>query len=125
MLVPEVANLAILGFLLPCAASGIEADVVIIRGAVDGATVNLPAAGPTVLVPVDLLLVDFMQDRDLAAVEAELPTNPVQGFVIGHVVGSPAGNSLDQLRVLRLGNVLAELVGLPSQLLVKLDLESS
>lgn len=110
---------------LPRAAPRIEADVVIVRGTVDRSAVDLPAAGPAVVVPVNLLLVDFMQDRDLAAVKAELPANPVQGLIIGHVAGRPARDSLDQLRVLRLGNILRALVGLPFQLLIKLSLDKS
>lgn len=76
------------------------------------------------VMPVDFLLVDLIQDRDLAAVKAEPPTNPVQSFIIGHVAGIAAGDTLDQSHILRMGNLLAELVRLPFQLFVELCPES-
>ena len=97
----------------------------IVCGAVDGAAVNLPAAGAAEVVTVDFLLVDFMQDCNLAAVKAELLANPIQGLIIGHVAGGPAIDALGQLRIFGLGDVLRELVGLPFQLPVKLGLEES
>ena len=44
--------------------------------------------------PVDLVLVDLMQDRDLAAVKAELAADPIQGFGISHVVRCAAGHKV-------------------------------
>lgn len=60
LLIPEGPHLAIPDFPLPFTTASIEADVVVISSAVDGAAVNLPATGAAEIMPVDLLLVDFM-----------------------------------------------------------------
>ena len=122
----EGAELAVPGFPHPAgAASDVEPNVVVVRGAVDRAAVDLLPGSAELVVPVDLVLVDFMQDRDLAAVKAELTADPIQGFIISHVAGRPAINALGQLRIFGLGDVLRELVWLPFQLPVNLGLEES
>ena len=71
-LVPEGANLAVPGFPLPLAAPDIETNVVVIRGAVDGAAVDFLPGPAELAVPVDFVLIDLMQDGDLAAFKAKL-----------------------------------------------------
>jgi len=72
VLVPEGANLAVPGFPLPLATPDVETNVVVIRGAVDGAAVDFLPGPAELAVPVDFVLIDLMQDGDLAAFKAEL-----------------------------------------------------
>ena len=59
------------------------------------------------------------------AAKTELPANPIQGLIIGHIAGRPAINALGQFRIFGLGDVLRELIGLPFQFPVELGLEVS
>lgn len=113
MLIPEGADLTVPGFPLPGATPDVEADVVVVGGAVDRAAVDLLPGPAELVVPVDLVLVDLMQNRDLAAVKAELAANPIQGLGVGHVTRCAAGDALGQVGVLLLGDVVGILVGLP------------
>ena len=98
---------------LPPVTPDVEPDVVIVRGAVDRAAVNLLPGPAKLVVPVDLVLVDLVQDRDLAAVKAELAADPIQGFGISHVVRCATEDALGQVGVLLLGDVVGILVGFP------------
>ena len=68
------------------------------------------------MVPIDFILIDLMQDCDLAVVKAELAADPIQGLSIGHVVHCSAGDVFGQSGILLLGDVVGILVGLPLML---------
>ena len=107
----EGAELTVPGFPHPAgAAPNVEPNVVVVRGAVDWAAVDLLPGPAELVVPVDLVLVDLMQDRDLAAVKAELAADPIQSLGIGHVARCAAGDALGQVGVLLLGDVVGVLV---------------